>query len=80
MAPTNASEVLEFVVVVGALQLSYLIWGVMQETIMHTGTYVLFRLFRNTYRLNAIRFVMHFSELTVSLPMQTYLQSSCLPL
>jgi len=39
MAPTtSASEVLEFVVVVGALQLSYLIWGVMQESIMHTGT------------------------------------------
>ena len=36
MAPTtSASEVLEFVVVVGALQLSYLIWGVMQESIMH---------------------------------------------
>jgi hypothetical protein len=39
MAPTtNVSEALEFVVVVGALQLSYLIWGVMQESIMHTGT------------------------------------------
>jgi len=37
MAPANASEVLEFVVVVGSLQLSYLIWGVMQETIMHKG-------------------------------------------